>query len=290
MKLNIWQEKYRPKTISDVILSEENRKSFQQFINEGEIPHLILSGPPGVGKTTMSKILIRSLDCDRLILNGSDSRGLDVIRNQISDFTAVIGLHTWKIVFYDEGENLTPDAWKALKGIIEKHSKRARFIFTTNFLYKVPEAIKSRCQIFNFIKIPKDDIIEHYEFVLNKEKIGYTDKQLAIVHNVCNGDLRRSLNYLQKHSVSGQLVLQKDEYSELFNEIKSSLKNKEVKNLKEYFATHSIEWEALYRYLYDRTSEVVKLATIGKYFISHSQVVDPEINFVCMVCELIQNV
>ncbi len=288
MELNIWQEKYRPRKISDMILSDNFRESFESFVENREVPHLILSGPPGVGKTTLMKILSKNLDAQVLKLNGSDDRGIGVIRNQIKDFVGTKSFQKWKIVAYDEGEKLTPDAWGALKGLVELHSKRARFIFTTNVLRKIPEANRSRCQIFEFKKLEKEQILEYYRNILTKESVKFTEDNLEKVYKICNGDLRRSLNYLQQNSRTGTLVLVIDEFLELFKEIKTSMTSKKVSNLKEYFAAHSVDWESLYRYIYERVDHPVKLAIVGKYLYQHAFIVDPEINFVSMVCELMK--
>ena len=282
---DLWQEKYRPKGgINDVILPTSLSAKFQGYIDGGEIPHLIFSGPPGVGKTTTARILLRNLDCDRLILNGSDQTSIDNVREDIVNFISTVSFKPFKVVFYDEGEKLSRQAWDALKGVLEKYSKYARFIFTTNTLHKIPSAIRSRCQKFEFPKLGKEDNIVYYEKILKNEGISYTAKDLETVYKYNNGDLRSAINYLDSHTIGGKLTIEHTVYYQIAKLVAAG----DVLGLKKFFAANAVEWEGLYRFFYERIDDLDKLLVIAKYMQFHTSVIDPEINFVGMVIAMLE--
>lgn len=141
----LWVEKYRPQSLEELALSDETRALFAQYIEDGEIPHLLLTGPPGTGKTTVSLILSKAIDAKILTLNASNDRGIDVIREQVINFARGKMMSRWNIIFLDEADQLTPDAQNALRNIMETYASRARFILTGNRLHKITTPIRSRC-------------------------------------------------------------------------------------------------------------------------------------------------
>ncbi len=284
MKISIWEEKYRPHSLANMILPDNIKTSMQTYIENGEIPNMIFSGPAGVGKTTLARIITQNIDCEFKVLNGSDAndRGISAISNTIGKFASVGSFKKWKVVFIDEGEQLTPDAWKALKGTVEKYNKKVRFIFTTNFLYQVPSEVLSRLAKFDFPKLGKSVLLDYYKRVLENEEVKFTQMDIETVYKLNNGDLRSSLIYLQQNSLTGTLKINSTD----FVEVVGLIKKRDIRGLKEYFAVNSVNWLALYRYIFDMTDDPKKLLILGKYFISHSQTLDPEINFLTFVCEL----
>jgi len=286
MELNIWVEKYRPKLLDDMILDIDIKEKFQYYIDNGIQNNLLFSGPPGIGKTTIAKILLNLLKkkINIMWLNGSDSRGINIIREQIAGFISTKTFMDRKVVCIDEGEALTTEAFGALKGLIEEYYTNASFILTTNFLYKVPEAIRSRFIIYEFKKPNKNDTIELYKKILNSENVKYKDENLEMLYNMSGGDLRKSIHYMQDNSRKGEFILN----FKVYNEIVNFYKEKDIKGLKKYIAENNIsDYEYLYRYFYDRINSFEGIIVIGKYLYQHSFVVDPEINFVCMIIDLI---
>ena len=283
MNFQPWEDKYRPGQLKNMILPDSIRLNMEKYIEAGEIPNMVFSGPPGVGKTTLAKIIVRNIDADIKILNGSDKddRGIGAI-SDIQKFANVASLKKWKIIFFDEGENLTPDAWKALKATTEKYIKRVRFIFATNHFHQVIPALRSRLAHFEFPRLEKEIIIDYYKKVLTNEKIKFIETDLEKVFKLNNGDLRQSLIYLQQNSLTGTLKLSMTDYTTIVKLVSS----RDVKGLKKYFASNSVNWDSLYRYLYDITDDPKKLLVLGKYYISSSSVVDQEINFMTCICEL----
>ena len=147
----LWVEKYRPKTIEDCILHDSLKSTFQDFANRKEIPNMLLSGTAGIGKTTVAKALCEEVGCDYIMINGSDARGIDVMRSQVRNYaTSMSFTGGRKVIIIDEADNLTDEAQKALRAIIEEVSRNCTFIFTCNFKAKIIDAIQSRCTVIDF--------------------------------------------------------------------------------------------------------------------------------------------
>jgi replication factor C small subunit len=280
--MRIWNEEYRPKTLEGMILPPEHLQAFNNYLKDG-LPNVIFYGSPGTGKTTTALILIKHLGSEFKRMNGSDTRGIDVVREEIKNFIQTKSFNLKpKIVFYDEAEALTPDAFKALKEMTERYQKRVSFIFATNHLYRFPEAIRSRCTLFEFKKPTKGETIQYLRNVLEAEKVRYSPEDLDAVYKSCAGDLRRSLNFLQRYSMSGKLELPQETYGEILKLIKSG----SLTDLKRFFAGNSVDFDGLYRFLFERTDEPQKMILLGKAAYQSVFVIDQEINFCAFVAEL----
>jgi replication factor C small subunit len=284
MELNVWVEKYRPKTIDDLVMPEETKEEFREHIKEKLQRNMIFAGCPGTGKTTVAKILAKTPDVTCLWLNGSDERGLETVRDEIKGFASTKSFSQRKVVIIDEGEALTTMAFAALKGITERYYTNTSFIITTNFLYQIPKENLSRFTIYEFTKLEKVEVLKYYKRVLDAEHVKYTEADLEQVFRICNGDLRKSLYYLQKNSKKGRLVIKFEEYTTIVKLIKEE----NVISLKEYFVNHSIDFATLYRYLYEKTSNKEKILVIGKYLDQHTTSLDPEITFMNCAIDLMK--
>lgn len=281
--MKIWNEFYRPQNLEEMILPQEQREIFEKYLASSFLPNIILAGNPGSGKTTISLILIKELQAEHLRLNGSDSRGIDTVREEIRGFIQTKSFNSKrKIIFLDESENLTPDAFKALKEITERYYKTASFIFCTNNMYRFPEAIRSRCTIFEFKKPTKEITIAYLKNILEKESVKYEPEELDKVYRSCAGDLRRSLNYLQRYSMTGELKIPEETFGEIYKIIKGG----NIQELKKYFAGNSVDFSGLYRFLFERIEDPQKMILLGKAAYQSAFVVDQEINFVAFVAEL----
>jgi len=205
-----WDQKYRPQTLADMALTEENRRLLEGYLEDGIFPHLLLHGPPGVGKTTAAEILIDSTACRRLNLNASSDRGLDTIRGQVLRFirTHGFGGEAWRVVFLDEADGLTPDAANALRNPMETYADCARFILTANAVDKVSDAIRSRCVEIHMEAVPVEERARVLARVLEFEAVEAADSQIrwfAARHP----DLRRMLLAAQQSlQVHGELRIE----------------------------------------------------------------------------------
>ena len=211
----LWVEKYRPHKIDECILPDGSKKSFQGFLTQGEIPNLLLSGPAGVGKTTVARALCDEIGASYLLINGSDEgRSIDTIRNKVKQFATSVSLTSsaaHKVVILDEADNMTYDVQMILRAAIEEYHINCRFIFTCNFINKLIDPIKSRCTVVDFTIKPshKEKLQEQFFYrirdILNTESIKYDDKIIAKLIKRYYPDWRRLLNEAQRFSSSGEI-------------------------------------------------------------------------------------
>jgi DNA polymerase III delta prime subunit len=211
----LWVEKYRPRTIDDCILPEGTKKTFNEMLQQGEIPNLLLTGPAGCGKTTVARALCEQLGCDYILINGSDEgRFLDTVRNQAKNFASTVSLSSdarHKVIIIDEADNTTHDVQLLLRSNIEAFHRNCRFIFTCNYKNKIIEPLHSRCSVVEFnIKGKEKAVIaggffKRLQEILDQESVGYDQKVLAELINKHFPDWRRTLNECQRYSVSGKI-------------------------------------------------------------------------------------
>ncbi len=197
----LWIEKYRPTELSQLALTEENRNLLQGYIDAGVVPHLLFSGPPGVGKTTAAKILIDNLDCKALVLNASSERGIDVMRDKVGLFVRGMLGAQWNIVFLDEADALTPDAQTALRNMFETYADQSRFILSANYAYRVIDPLKSRCVTVEMNEIPIPERFRVLSDVLHAEGIPADPAAIASYATPLT-DMRQVLMEAQKAYVS----------------------------------------------------------------------------------------
>lgn len=305
-KHKLWVEKYRPQTLSEYVFHDEiHRDSISRMISENTIPHLLLSGVQGTGKTALAKVIINDLGIDEmdvLILNASDENSVDVMRDKIKNFIRTAAFSSFKVVLLDEADYITPNGQAVLRNMMEEYADDARFILTCNYENKIIPAIKSRTQQFRFSKGDKDQITEFVATILVKEKVKWdidlVDKYVATGYP----DVRKIINLVQQNSIDG--VLRElhieghdgDYKFELIDIISEDNWSKARKLCCENVAQG--EWEDLYRFLYDNLDKSDKfknqtkwesgIVTIAEYLHKHSIVADPEINAAAMFIQLEQ--
>lgn len=308
MKEFLWVEKYRPRTIEETILPNELKTIFQTFVNQNNVPNLILTGRAGVGKTTVAKAMLEQLGCDYIVINGSMNGNIDTLRNEIQQFASSISFNAGrKYVILDEADYLNPNSTQpALRNFMEEYSKNCGFILTCNYKNKIIEPLHSRCSVVEF-KIPKDDKVKlAMEFfkrasdVLKTEDIPFEQKAVAAVVERYFPDFRRTLNELQRYSATGKIdtgILTNFQENKFLNLI-AYIKDKNFTNVRKWVGEHTdIEDHILFRQLYDTSSEHVKSSSIPQlvliiadYQYKASFVADREINLVACLTEIMVEV
>jgi len=302
----LWVEKYRPKTIEECILPEQTKKTFLDFLDKGEVPNLLLSGPAGCGKTTVAKALCAELGVDVYVINGSDEgRFLDTVRNNAKNFASTVSLSSeskHKVIIIDEADNTTPDVQLLLRASIEEFSGNCRFIFTCNYKNKIIEPLHSRCAVveFGIQKKSKQEIAAKFfgrlVDILKQEHIEADKKVLAELINKHFPDWRRVLNECQRYSVGGKIdtgILAH------FSDVKV---NDLIKNLKEKNFPEVRKWcvnnldndsSVLLRRIYDSLYDSLVVSTIpaavliiAKYQYQIAFVADQEINLLACLTEI----
>ena len=302
----LWVEKYRPKTINDCILPETIKKTFQDFLEAGEIPNLLLCGPPGIGKTTVARALCESLGSDYIVINGSDEgRFLDTVRNQAKNFASTVSLQqtgTHKVIIIDEADNTTHDVQLLLRANIEAFYKNCRFIFTCNYKNKILEPLHSRCAVIDFSITGKQkpaiaaSFFQRLNDILDTERIEADKKVLIELVNKHFPDWRRVLNECQRYSVGGTIdsgILAS--FSDLkVHDVIKHLKEKNFPEVRKW-VNNSLDNDStvLLRRVYDSLYEVLDgpsiaacVLIVSKYQYQSAFVADQEINLLAALTEI----
>lgn len=302
----LWVEEYRPKTIDDCVLPAELKEFFQGIVAKGDIQNMLLTGSAGTGKTTVARALCEELNCDYIIINGSEESGIDVLRTKIKSFASTVSFTgNTKVVILDEADYLNPNSTQpALRGFIEEFSNNCRFIFTCNYKNRIIPALHSRCTVVDF-KIPKDEkrkiavsFFKRIQTILEKENIKFDAKVVATVVEKYFPDFRRTLNELQRYSTSGSIDegILVNVGEENMNELVSALKEKDWKRMRAWVVNNlDNDPVSLFRKIYDTliplTNQVPQLVlTIADYQYKSAFVADQEINLVACLTEIMASV
>jgi DNA polymerase III delta prime subunit len=299
----LWTEKYRPNTLTGYVFRDNlQKKQVQSWIDDGTIPHLLFSGSAGVGKTTLAKILINSLDInqfDILEINASRENSVDTIREKITNFVSTMPFGEFKIVLLDEADYMSPNGQAALRGVMETYSSSSRFILTCNYPNKIIPALHSRCQGFHIEKVDKTEFTARIAQILIDEGIQFDIDTLDSYVKATYPDLRKCLNICQMNSNSGSLSAPSGDEGGVQDYKLSAVslfKQGKIKEARKLLCTsvRPDDMEGVYRWLYDNldlfgdTDETKDKAilSIRKGLVNHSFVADPEINLSATLVEL----
>ena len=302
----LWVEKYRPKTISDTILPDNLKQTFETFVGQDNIPNLMLSGGPGIGKTTVAKAMLEQLGCDYIVVNGSMNGNIDTLRTEIKDFASTISfVGKRKYVILDEADYLNPQSTQpALRNFMEEFSKNCGFILTCNFRNRVIEPLQSRCSVIDFKIDKKDRAAMAGQFfnrvctILDGEQVEYDKKAVAEVITKYFPDFRRVLNELQRYSAVGKIdVGVLANYDVSIDDLISMLKGKKFDEMRKWVGNNSdVDTATLFRKLYDTANKHLKpagvaqlIVTLADYQYKAAFVADHEINTVACLTEVMMD-
>lgn len=294
---NLWIEKYRPKTLEDIVLAEDTKALITSFRDKKEIPNLLLVGIQGIGKTSLAKILVNDiLNCQYLYINASDENGIDTIRSKVVGFSKTRSLDGGiKVVILDEVDGISLEAQKALRNTMEEYSSNTRFILTGNYKHKIIQALQSRCQELNLIP-PLEGIARRILTILKNENVKLDSdqkKDLVVLIKKLYPDFRKIVNEIQKFSISGSLVIPKASISnEVLNKILDNIKLKKsnlarkyyIENEEKFQGDYSLMLRELFNYIndtldYNNEKSKKALMSVSEHLYRSSFVVDQEINF-----------
>ena len=300
----LYVEKYRPHKIEDCILPDRLKKVFQEYVTEGNIPNLMLTGTAGCGKTTVAKAMCEEIGCNFLFINSSDERGIDVLRTKIKGYASTVSLTGGrKVIILDEADYLTPEAQAGLRGAIEEFSENCSFIFTCNFKARLIDALHSRCSVVDFA-LKGDEkakmaaqMFKRLSVILTEEGITYDKDVLGKIVQRYFPDYRRTLNELQRYSTSGNIdagVLSQVESVRKLDDLIKALKDKDFSVMRKWVVNNSdIDQSRIFRTIYDNLCVYLKpesvpaaVVTLAKYQYQSAFVADQELNLVACLTEL----
>ena len=297
----LWVEKYRPSNLDTYIGNDQLKGKVKVYLESGDLPHLLLFGKAGTGKTTLAKLLVNNIDCDYLYINASDENNVETVRSKVKNFASTMGFKDYKVIILDECDYITPNAQAALRNLMETFSKHCRFILTCNFVERIIDPIQSRCQTFQVIPPNKNDVAKHLHNILTQESVSYEREDLAILVNSGYPDIRRVINGAQRQSVDDKLVIDKQSIVEndyklkLLEILEKQDKKSAFNNVRQLMANAKVtDFADLFRLLYDEVDGYGKghiaecILVIAKYELSDAQVVDKEINAMAMIIEILQ--
>jgi replication factor C small subunit len=305
MKSNtLFIEKYRPETLDTYIGNDSLKAKIGRMIADNDVPHLLFSGPPGTGKTTIAKIISKSVDCDVLYINASDENNVDTVRNKIKTFASTVGFKPLKIIILDEADYITPNAQAALRNLMETFSRTTRFILTCNFVERIIDPIISRTQQFHIVPPTKLDVAKHMAYILKTENVTYTPSDVKLLVDAHYPDIRKVLGETQANIQNGTLKLdieeivsgdaklkiiellnRKGDAKKRFQEIRQVLADAGIRDFADMY---SLLYEKVDEYAKGNISEVIRHIAEGQKY--DGQVVNKEINIMAVIINILQTI
>ena len=298
---SLWVEKYRPQTLAEYVGNETVKETIQQYLDNNDIPHLLLHGKAGTGKTTLAKLIVNTIKCDSMIINASDENNVDTVRNKVKNFASSMGFAGFKIIILDEFDYMTPNAQAILRNLMETFSKHCRFILTCNYHEKIIDPIKSRCQTFAITPPTKKDVAIQVTRILDAEKIKYDLKNVADIISSYYPDIRRILNTCQLQSAKGelkvdhQIMVESNFQTKLIDLLKANDDKRNMfMNIRQAVADNRLnDYSEMYSMLYDRVDEYAAgntanvILTIAEGISKDALVVDKEIVFMSTIIQIL---
>ena len=298
MSHSLWVEKYRPKDLSTYVGNEHLKEKVKVYLESEDVPHLLLYGKAGTGKTTLAKIITSNIDCDYMYINASDENKVDDVRNKIKTFASSIGFKSLKVIILDECDYLTPNAQAALRNLMETFSKHCRFILTCNYVERIIDPIQSRCQSYKVVPPSKKEVAQQMVNILKEENCTFELDDIALIVNAGYPDIRRVINSAQRQIIDGKLTI--DTSSVIQNNYKLQLlemlsNGSKLNDIRKLIADNSIsDYSELFRLLYDEVDnygngkQAECIMNIAEAQFQDVNVVDKEINFMSLIIRIMR--
>ena len=297
----IWTERYRPSKLDDYVGNDTLKAKVKQYIETNDIPHLLLYGSAGTGKTTLAKLITNSIKCDMLYINASDENGIDTIRVKIKNFACNIGFNPLKVIILDEADYFTPAGQAGLRNVMETFSEHTRFILTCNYHERIIEPIVSRCQSFAITPPTKKDVAISLSNILKKENVKFDKDGVVLLVNTHYPDIRAVINTAQRNVIDGTLTLAREDVLEgdikakMIEMLKDSSKKQAFTNIRQLLADNSVKsfadfytvlFEKVNEYAPDNVADVIIIIADGQF--QDASVVDKEICFMATIIKLLR--
>ena len=298
MSHSLWVEKYRPTDLSTYVGNEHLKEKVKVYLESEDVPHLLLFGKAGTGKTTLAKIVVNNIDCDYMYINASDENKVDDVRNKIKTFASSVGFKSLKVIILDECDYLTPNAQAALRNLMETFSKHCRFILTCNYVERIIDPIQSRCQSYKVVPPSKKEVAQQMVNILKEENCTFELDDIALIVNAGYPDIRRVINSAQRQIIDGKLTI--DTSSVIQNNYKLQLlemlsNGSKLNDIRQLIADNSIsDYSELFRLLYDEVDnygngkQAECIMNIAEAQFQDVNVVDKEINFMSLIIRIMR--
>ena len=301
---SLWVEKYRPIKLDDYVGNEHLKEKVSGYIESEDVPHLLLFGRAGTGKTTLAKLIVKSIECDYMVINASDENNVDTVRNKVKNFASSQGFKKYKIIILDEFDYMTPNAQAILRNLMETFSKHCRFILTCNYVEKIIDPIQSRCQTFQIVPPSKKEVAVQLDKILKSENVKYDVKDLVPIIDSSYPDIRKVINTCQLNSVKGVLKLSKNDLldsdfkSKILDILKSSddSRNKYMKIRQTVADSKVQDFTEMYSLLYDKVDEYASGKVSGVILVlaegqhRDALAVDKEIPFMATILNILSTI
>ena len=301
---SLWVEKYRPVKLDDYVGNEHLKEKVSGYIESEDVPHLLLFGRAGTGKTTLAKLIVKSIQCDYMVINASDENNVDTVRNKVKNFASSQGFKKYKIIILDEFDYMTPNAQAILRNLMETFSKHCRFILTCNYVEKIIDPIQSRCQTFQIVPPSKKEVAVQLDKILKSEDIKYDVKDIVPIIDSSYPDIRKVINTCQLNSVKGVLKLSKNDLldsdfkTKILDILKASddSRNKYMKIRQTVADSKVQDFTEMYSLLYDKVDEYASGKVSGVILVlaegqhRDALAVDKEIPFMATILNILSTI
>ena len=298
---SLWVESYRPTVLEDYVGNEHLKSKVEGYLESGDVPHLLLHGRAGTGKTTLAKLIVKSVDCDYMVINASDENNVDTVRNKVKNFASSMGFKKWKIIILDEFDYMSPNAQAILRNLMETFSQHCRFILTCNYVEKVIDPIQSRCQSFQIVPPTKRDVAVQISKILGAEGVSFEPKELVPIIDAGYPDIRKIINTCQMNSVKGKLqvdtqnLLENDYKMKVLDILKSSddKRNKYTNMRQTIIDSRVTDFSELFTLLYEKVDEYAPSNTANVIIAlsegqsKHFNAIDKEIPMAATLIEIL---